>query len=169
MPGPLGILIPWLLSLMISVLLAGRKLSLTRLSLSVAASQFLFHALFMLGTITPSGSAVPHVHGAPLVLPEGGSAAAAAVSADGAMWLGHAIAVIVTVAAMHRGERMLVALRELATRLVRWVRRRVDDALVSPALPVGRTLAGRFLSVRPTDAHVLATLRGRAPPILSAV
>ncbi len=55
MPGAVGILVPWVFSFMISVLLAGRSLSLIRLGISVAASQFLFHVLFVLGTVTPSG------------------------------------------------------------------------------------------------------------------
>lgn len=170
MPGVLGILIPWVFSLMICVLLAGRKLSVIRLSASVAISQFLFHLLFVLGTITPTGSAAPHVHGAPLVLPAIASTGAAdTVVADGAMWFGHLAAVIVTVVALHRGERVLLALRDLAVQSVRWVQQRVDAVLVSPEVVVGREVAALFDSPPPIDAHVLATLRGRGPPVLSAI
>ncbi|MDR2997573.1 MAG: hypothetical protein LBU78_05595, partial [Microbacterium sp.] len=63
MPGPLGVLAPWLLSLMVCVLLAGRKLSALRLSISVIVSQLLFHGLFVLGMITPTGTIGGHVHG----------------------------------------------------------------------------------------------------------
>ena len=45
MPGWVGIALPWLLSVMVCTLLAGRALSLIRLSLAVAASQALFHCL----------------------------------------------------------------------------------------------------------------------------
>lgn len=168
MPGLLGILVPWVFSFMICVLLAGRKLSIIRLSVSVAISQFLFHMLFVLGTITPSGSATPHVHGAPLVLPAGDGVADAVV-ADGAMWFGHLAAVIVTVVALHRGERVLLALRDLAVQAVRWVQRRVDAVLISPVLVVGRRAAALFDSALPIDDCVLATLRGRAPPVFSAI
>lgn len=169
MPGGLGIVIPWILSLMICVLLAGRKLSVIRLTLSVAISQFLFHVLFVLGTITPSGTVAPHVHGAPLVLPTGSASAADAIVADGAMWVGHIAAVIVTVAVLHRGERLLLALRDLAIQAVRWVRRRVDAALISPVLLVGRgvpALSDRVLSI---DDPVLSSHRGRAPPLFSTI
>ena len=168
MPGVLGILVPWLLSFMICVLLAGRKLSVTRLSVSVAVSQFLFHVLFVLGTVTSTGNAAPQVHGAPLVLPAGVGTANAVV-ADGAMWLGHLVAVIVTVAALHRGERLIIALRDLAVRAARWVRRRVETALTSPASIAGRKVSALYRSAPPVDDPTLATLRGRAPPVFSAI
>ena len=171
MPGPLGIAVPWVLSFMICVLLAGRKLSVIRLSASVVVSQLLFHVLFVLGTVSPSGIAMPHVHRAPLVLPVGpaGSGVAEAVVADSSMWFGHALAAIVTVVVAYRGERLLLALRALAVQAVRWVRRRVDAVLATPSLLIHEEVDALFERVRPVDAHVLATLRGRAPPVLSAI
>ncbi|MFK3679081.1 hypothetical protein ACI2IP_15255 [Microbacterium sp. NPDC090218] len=168
MPGILGILVPWVFSFMLSVLLAGRTLSLIRLGLSVAVSQFLFHTLFVLGTITPSGVSTPHVHGGPLVLPAA-SGIPEAVTADASMWLGHALAALLTVVALHRGERLLLALRDLAVQLVRWVRRRADRVLVLPALRVARSLRGRFNVAFAADLVLLATLRGRAPPLSAAI
>lgn len=168
MPGPLGIFVPWVFSFMICVLLAGRSLSLIRLSISVAASQFLFHALFILGTITPSGVSAPHVHGTPLVLPAvtGISEAAAA---DATMSAAHAVAALLTVVALYRGERLILAARDLAVQLVRWLRRRVDDAVVLPAGPATRLLRGLFDVRRPISSNLLATLRGRAPPLFAAI
>jgi hypothetical protein len=49
LPGTLGIVVPLVFSILACVLLAGRQLSLLRLSLSVAISQLLFHTLFVLG------------------------------------------------------------------------------------------------------------------------
>ncbi|MFJ4224616.1 hypothetical protein [Microbacterium sp. NPDC089695] len=168
MPGALGILVPWMLSFAACVLLAGRRLSLIRLALSVGVSQFLFHTLFVLGTITPSGAAAPHVHGAPLVLPAVAGATGAVV-ADGGMWVGHLIAALVTVAALHRGERLALALYALAAQAVRWVRRRVDVVLTRPALPrVGAPRAVCAL-VPSAGSALLATLRGRAPPLSPAI
>ena len=168
MPGPLGILVPWMLAFMVCVLLAGRRLSVVRLGLSVAVSQFLFHALFVLGTVTPSGVSVGHVHGAPLQLPAV-SAEAAMSTADGMMWFGHAIAAAVTVIVLHRGERMLLTLQALAAQAVRWVRRRIDAVLVAPSPLRTRGLAPAAQApARPTSTF-LSTRRGRAPPQLSAV
>lgn len=168
MPGPLGILVPWLFSFMVCVLLAGRKLSVIRLSISVTISQLLFHVLFVLGTIEPSGTAVGHVHGAPLVL-SGGAGVTEAVVADGTMWGGHLLAAIVTVLVAHRGERMLLTLRALAIQVIRWVRRRVDAALGSPALLFVQDLGFTVDICRPLSSRMLATLRGRAPPTVHAI
>ncbi|WP_407358803.1 hypothetical protein LTA6_000991 [Microbacterium sp. LTA6] len=168
MPGPLGIVVPWIFSFMVCVLLAGRKLSVIRLSISVAISQLLFHVLFVLGTIEPSGTAVGHVHGAPIVLPAGAGMTEAVV-ADGTMWFGHLLAAIATVAIAHRGERMLLALRELAVQAVLWVRRRVDAVLGSPELLDVRDLGLALDNTRPLESRILATLRGRAPPAAHAI
>lgn len=162
MPGALGILVPWILASMVCVLLAGRKLSVMRLSVSVALSQFLFHLLFVLGAITPSGAAVPHVHGAPLVLPPS-TGLSAAVVADSSMWIAHGFAALVTIAALHRGERLVLAVRELAAFAVQWLRRRVDAALVPPAIQASTT-RGDFRTAPSATSALLATLRGRGPP-----
>src|SRR5699024_1527126 len=55
MPSLWGIIVPWALSTLVCVLLAGRTLSLWRLSASVVASQALFHQLFTV--FTPLASA----------------------------------------------------------------------------------------------------------------
>lgn len=167
MPGLLGIAVPWLLSFMVCVLLAGRKLSVIRLSASVGVSQFLFHALFVLGTITPAGGGTGHVHGAALVLP-GGTGVAAEMATGSAMWLGHAGAALLTIVALHRGERMLIALRDLAVQLIGWLRRRLQDAVVVSSLRAPR-LTPVFEGVSRPEGRLLATLRGRAPPTSSPV
>ncbi|GAB3601313.1 hypothetical protein [Microbacterium tumbae] len=169
MPAPSGILVPWLLSFMACVLLAGRKLSVTRLALSVAVSQILFHALFVLGTIAPSGTApLGHVHGTVAALPVA-SATASALLADGTMWFGHVIAALSTIVALHRGERLLLALRDLAMQAVRWARQRLGAALIvlrpRPAIRfAGFTDADRALCER-----LLSSLRRRGPPLLLTV
>ncbi|MFE6734980.1 hypothetical protein [Microbacterium sp. NPDC057650] len=168
MPGPLGILVPWLLSLMVSVLLAGRRLSALRLSISVIVSQLLFHGLFVLGMITPTGTIGGHVHGAALQLPETTGVAAQLV-ADGSMWFGHACAALLTILALHRGERMLLGLRDLAVLAVRWLRSRLDDA-TPVALP--RVSSPRCASSAQETlpaAPFLSLLRGRAPPLHPAI
>lgn len=168
MPGVLGVLVPWVFSFMICVLLAGRSLSLTRLGISVAVSQFLFHTLFVLGTVTPSGVSLRHVHGSPLVLPAT-SGIPEAVAADASMWLGHGLAALLTVVALYRGERLILAVRALAVQLGRWLRRRVDHVLVLPVLRVPRRVRGFFDLARTRALVLLATLRGRAPPLSAAI
>ncbi|REJ03853.1 hypothetical protein DY023_16125 [Microbacterium bovistercoris] len=168
MPGTLGILVPWMLSLMVCVLLAGRKLSALRLSVSVLVSQFLFHVLFVLGLLTPTGITGGHVHGAPLQLPET-TGLTVQVIADGGMWIGHAAAALLTILALHRGERMLLGMRDLAVQAVRWLRSRLDDA--TPAARPRATAphcASQAEESLPA-APFLSLLRGRAPPLHPAI
>lgn len=169
MPGPLGIVIPWILASMVCVILAGKRLSVLRMSASVGISQFLFHALFVLGTVTPSGGPAPeHVHGAPLVLPAG-PGTADAVIADGPMWLSHLAAAMVTIAVLRWGEHLVHAAGRLAAQAVRWVRRRFSPpVLVNPVRP-SRRLGGVFFVARRAASAHLATLRGRAPPASPAI
>ena len=169
MPGPLGILVPWMLSTMVCVMLAGRRLSLPRLAVSVGISQFLFHVLFVLGTVTPSGTSAPaHVHGAPLSMPAG-IGVADAVVADGSMWMGHLAAALVTIAALRWGEQLVHASRALAAQAVRWLRRRISVRGIAAPLRSPRRLRGDFLlTLRAASPH-LATLRGRAPPVRPAI
>lgn len=170
MPGPLGILVPWMLSTAACILLAGRKLSTIRLTLSVALSQFLFHVLFVLGVVSPgAASTSAHVHGT-VQLPSGGTVEAALLSApDTAMWIGHIVAALVTILALHRGEVWGHRLRELAVRAVVWLRRRLHVPFVpSRSTPVS-SCRGVFVTVPPKDAPLLARVRGRAPPLSVAI
>lgn len=58
-PGWLGIVLPWWLSVAVCTVLAGSRFSLPRLSAAVLGSQALFHGLFMAGTPTdPSAQLV---------------------------------------------------------------------------------------------------------------
>ncbi|MEJ1089232.1 hypothetical protein WDU99_12995 [Microbacterium sp. Mu-80] len=161
MPGMLGVIVPWLLSLMISTLLAGRRLSVLRLSIAVTFSQGLFHMLFVLGGITPRGGFAPHVHGALPVLSDGG---VVLIPESAGMWVAHGVAAVLTVIALHRGERILRALLAAASDVAAWLRRAVVvTALVRPAAPTRR----RWVAVdapRPRPRHLTA-LRRRGPPL----
>ncbi|GAA2870323.1 hypothetical protein [Microbacterium arabinogalactanolyticum] len=163
MPGMLGIAVPWLLSLTACTLLAGHRLSMLRLSASVIISQLLFHVLFMLGSITPQGGLRPHVHGA-VPLSFGGDAPPL-LPQDAAMWLGHAVAAALTIAALHRGELILRALLTVARAVATWLARAVPavDAM-RIVTPVRRRWA---VLTAPCVREVhLGSLRRRGPPRL---
>lgn len=167
MPGMLGIAVPWVLSFMVCVLLSGRRLSVVRLSASVMVSQFLFHVLFVLGAITPTVAMTGHQHGTHIMMSDS-SGVVEAIAAGGMMWFGHALAALITIVALHRGERLLLGLRDLAQRSIRWLRRRVDVVTARPALP-SPPVAPTFTVTVLRSALLLAPLRGRAPPLLAAV
>src|SRR5690606_16871403 len=50
MPGWLGVAAPWMFSILVCVPLAGRRLSVLRVTAAVVVSQALFHVLFVLGS-----------------------------------------------------------------------------------------------------------------------
>lgn len=162
MPGMLGIAVPWLLSLTVCTLLAGRRLSLPRLGASVLVSQLLFHGLFVLGEITPRGVIAPHVHEAlPIVF----SDAPALVPQDAGMWIGHGIAALVTIGLLHRGELTLHALLAVARTVAAWLARIVG--VVSPAPVHARARVRWAVTVAPRVREVpLGALRWRGPPRL---
>lgn len=178
LPGLLWMLTPWVFSIAISVILAGRALSLLRLSFTVGLSQVLFHGMFALGAVPTSGlvgvpeAAGVHVHGGAFMLPAlGASAAASPLAGDAPMWAMHAVGAIVTTVALYRGERAVLRLLQLAAELVAWVQRTlipvqtVLAAVLAPR-PRGLAAATALLPVAATSPHLSMVIR-RGPPLLS--
>lgn len=196
-PGWQGVVTPWVLSLLVCVAVDGRRLSLWRLSFSVVASQVLFHTLFVLGAPPPTR---PAPHGGPGVVPGpevssvvpaaagthahtglpeaatgaapagAGALAATASSGDVSMWLWHAVAAVVTIAALYRGERVLGRLRELATEAVRRVRsyRDVRPGAFAGAPRVPVPLPARADRRRRPDPQLSVRRRRGPPPVPAA-
>jgi len=162
MPGMLGIVVPWLLSVVVCTLLAGRRLSAMRLSLSVIMSQLLFHTLFVLGSITPAGGITPHVHGA---VPMSTAGEAIIVPEDAGMWIAHGIAAVVTIAVLHRGESIVRGLLVVASALSAWLRRALPaDVVPVPALAAEQRWAA---GIAPTRRDPLrGSVHRRGPPLL---
>ncbi|MEZ3160493.1 hypothetical protein AB1K54_08070 [Microbacterium sp. BWT-B31] len=165
-PGWLGLLVPWVLSLSVCTMLAGRTLSLVRLSLAVVVSQVLFHLLFVLGAAASpaAGHLEGHVHGAHIALSTGSAVPAAPFELR--MWVGHAVAAFLTVAAIYRGERAARRLQAIAREAVAWVRRKVVPSLTFRfALTPAVRLPAVIESVVPLrDALAISLLRHRGPP-----
>ena len=171
MPGPVGVGVPLLLSLTVCVLLAGHALSLPRLSISVVASQTLFHTLFVLGTPTAAASLHAgmsaghhHDHGTMHFVPAP-EHTVALVHGDATMWVSHLIGALVTIAFLYRGERAIHHLHDLARQLVAWVRRRLAApvqlrVLAAPAR-MRATETGGWTTLSQIHA---STLSRRGPP-----
>ncbi|MBS1908176.1 MAG: hypothetical protein JST33_16795 [Actinobacteria bacterium] len=164
-PAPLiGMVLALLFAAPVCIALAGRTLSWIRLSLAVGLSQIAFHGLLLIGVGSGSGSAVPggHLHGAELAGALGTTSVDAGhvLHLQPAMWVAHAIAAVLTVLALGRGEQALRALLELAG----W--NLVARLLTAPPAPVHRTPA------RPRDTvpvlrsrFVLTVVSRRGPPL----
>lgn len=172
-PSAVALTLSVVFSSLASIVLVGRRVALWRVTLSVAVSQFLFHALF---TLSPSASfsGMPmggHLHaGMHLTLVPGAAAATDAVTAgptflgeDVWMWLAHAAAAALTIAALLRGERTLVAVARFTFfRLRRFVDR---VAAVTPVAPVR---VATPIDTVPATLHgveaLIGALRHRGPP-----
>lgn len=160
-PGPIGVIAPLILSITICVMLAGTRLSLVRLSISVAVSQVLFHTLFVLGT-TSAAPAAGHTHSV-VIDP---TAVAHGMHVGPTMWIGHTIAALITIAALYHAEVVARAILGLRTRLQLWWR-----TVTRPATVVIPRLRVRI------EAHVASLPVGyfadsaplRGPPSLHAV
>lgn len=178
LPATAGLALCLAFSAAVCVLLAGKTLSLARLSLAVALSQLLFHGLFSLLTTTP-GTPVPagagmH-HGAGSMVLELGSATSSAPSvaamsadADLRMWIGHAIGALVTIAALGFGERAFWGLLRLARLCISHSIARIVDSVVPPRTAPSRRLipTDRPSAVIPR-ALVFSIHRHRGPPTLA--
>ncbi len=179
-------LLPVLLSLsfagIVCIGLAGRTLSLWRVSLSVIASQLIFHGLFSLGgsggaMATPSS--VPHDHHSiavladPALLGAAGSGrlgsgampgAMAGGPADGiAMWLAHLAAAAATILALRFGERAFWGLLENARLVIRSLF--AGHTLVLPPRSPRRTVTTARVFTPRDVALLLSTMRHRGPPV----
>lgn len=170
-PALPGILVPLTFSALACVPLSGRVLSLPRLVLSVAASQLLFHWLFVLGVSGSEPLAVEGAHAghhaeAATVL--GTAAGAHAGHSDGWMWVAHGVAAIATVVLIRRGEAALVALWRLTVLLVRTLFPRIPrTALVRVAPP---RLRGTFPDAGALARWLLeASISRRGPPRASVI
>ncbi|PRB00874.1 hypothetical protein [Microbacterium sp. MYb64] len=164
-PAPLiGIVLALLFAAPVCIALAGRALSWIRLSLAVGLSQIAFHGLLLIGVGSGSGSAVAggHLHGAELSGALGTTAVDAghALHLQPAMWVAHAIAAVLTVLALGRGEQALRALLELTG----W--NLVARLLTAPPSPAHRVPAApRAAAQALRSLFVLTVVSRRGPPL----
>ena len=176
-PSALALTLSVVFSSLGSIALVGKRVAAWRLTLSVLVSQFLFHALF---TLSPSAtfSGMPadgHLHaGMHLTLVPGSTPATSApgmtmpamIFGDSPwMWLSHAAAALLTIAALLHGERTLLAVARFAFFVLgRFVDR---VAAVRPALQrrVSRPVVEAPRALRRLDP-VLDGRRRRGPPMV---
>lgn len=167
LPGWVGIAVPLVFSMLLCIVIAGRKLSATRTLIGVSVSQFFFHTLFILGTASsPAGgtSMGHHNHGA-MVMTEW-ETTATLITADTTMWGWHALAAGVTAVVMYRAERAAVVMRALAAAIGAWLRRVIAllvGILVDPARATRSVVDTTVLPA--LDRLFVASAWRRGPPI----
>jgi hypothetical protein len=166
-PGLLGVLAPWAVSLWLCTLVS-RRPAPWRTLVAVTASQTLFHTLFVLGTPTGASSAGggAHAHHAQHTMPAPSGTTLTALQADTTMWAWHAAAAAATAAMLFHGEALLHHLRHLAGLVVSWLLPRRD--LVPFGTP--RTVRPAVVATGHRPARhgpELSLLRRRGPPALT--
>ncbi|MCE4026180.1 hypothetical protein LXM50_09355 [Microbacterium sp. Au-Mic1] len=167
MPAPMiGIVLALLFAAPVCIALAGRALSWIRLSVAVGVSQIAFHGLLLIGVGSGSGSiaagSVGHLHGSEMADALGATAVDAghALHLQPAMWVAHAIAAVLTVLALGRGEQALRALLELTG----W--NLVARLLTAPPAPAHRVrIAPRSVTRALRSGFVLTVVSRRGPPL----
>ncbi|MFJ6654020.1 hypothetical protein ACIQLJ_14610 [Microbacterium sp. NPDC091313] len=157
-PSPLFCLLLAVLALPVTTALAGTRTALWRTAGAVGAAQLLFHAAFAsVGDIGAWGAVASHTHGNHVLAPPMDDATV--MPTTWAMTLAHAVAALIVIAAVHRGERVARAIAAWLPRLVRRLR-----TAVLPARP-------RPVPSIPAHPHVArglrllaSSLRRRGPP-----
>ncbi|MEJ3403966.1 hypothetical protein WDJ51_04415 [Rathayibacter sp. YIM 133350] len=163
--GP-GALLAFAFSALTCIALAGRNLSLLRLGASVVLSQLAFHALF----VVSGGTAV--AHSGHHLTAAGMTSELAAVPMPAsphlhngvAMSIAHLCAAVLTIAALHRGERTLRALSSLLARAVGTLVRLPQLVPIA----IARIRPDATLPLRGDVAPRLSSMRHRGPPVLLA-
>jgi len=147
------------------IALTGKTVSLLRITVGVGLSQVAFHTVF--STIASSGApalpaAGPHQHGLhALVVADG--PATMAHHTDGWMWLGHAVAAVITIVALRYGESAFWRLREIGALFVRTMFVLLPSVPVLPRVIRRPPVAGHLFVPR-ICAVVRASLGLRGPP-----
>ncbi|RFA16627.1 hypothetical protein B7R22_03930 [Subtercola boreus] len=175
-PGIVGLALGIAFAVLACVALAGRTLSVLRISVAVGLSQLVFHLVFSLGGPSATtavmsghhGGAVSFVTDSSASLAGGGSvsmAGDALMQGHSWMWAAHAAAALLTVLALVRGESSVRGLIRSATLRLRML---VALPFAEPR-PAGASVEGRIL---PEPSHLrdlgvfLGAMRHRGPPAL---
>lgn len=163
MPPVLNIALALCLAAPVCVLLAGRSLSWWRLSIAVVLSQALFHSLLVLDLQGGRAAAGSGHHGSAAAVLDAAAAPhlpAAHAAHSPWMWAAHALAAVVTVVALGRGEQAVQVVVRFLVAVVRALR---PFAGLVPETP-GTTTAPEP-PLLTTAMTVLSPMRHRGPPL----
>jgi hypothetical protein len=162
-PSALALVVALAFAGVTCVALTGTRVSLPRVTVSVAVSQLAFHSFFSTISAPPGGAGMPggheHAHAAALAL--GDIPPAVSHHTDGWMWLGHAVAAVLTIVALRYGEGAFWHLGSIARMFVRVVLAAVPS--IAP-LPRNRPVSDGPRFVPSFCAFVRSSLGLRGPP-----
>lgn len=161
----LSVLATAIFALPLSMALAGRRPSLWRLTLAVSIAQFVYHWCFAGfglfsergGLSTPAPLHAAHLAQLESFVPD----LATAATAGAAMWLSHAVAAVITIALLYRGEVAYRVLAQLVQRVLPRVRFAIAVAPRRVVLVPSRRVAA------PLQLAQLSPISHRGPPAVS--
>ncbi len=159
LPSAVNIAVALCLAAPICVLLAGRAMSWVRLAAAVVLSQALFHGILAVD-LTGVGDVATGAHHGAAPAAWGATTAVDHVAHAPGMWAAHALAAVLTVLALGRGERAVRAIVSFVVavlRVLRPLRGLPVEAHATPFLPEP--------SLLPRALAVLSTMRHRGPPL----
>lgn len=170
----IGVLVSLVFSGFVCLALAGRSLSRVRLSIAVAVSQFAFHLVFSFLAAPASATAAVTLPGmnhmtdaaTQLSALDSGSHSGTMASADAAMWFAHAMAAVLTMLVLFKGESAFWALVAFTRVAVIRFLIAVVPTLLPPRKP-SAVAVDRAALPRATRLF-LSTLRHRGPPAFAA-
>lgn len=165
LPDPAGILLCLVFSGMVCVALAGKRLSRMRLAVSIALSQFAFHAFF--SSLSAPIAAVPvsgHAHPGALATLQPLAPSVHAAHAGETMWVAHAVAAAITFLVLRFGERAFWSLLETARLSVGALLQRLLIAPVALPRQASGARWSRIVSPR-AMRRMLSPMRHRGPPL----
>ncbi|RUQ98117.1 hypothetical protein [Labedella endophytica] len=165
-PGVVGVVLPLVLSVLVCVALAGRRLGLVRLSLSVVISQVLFHTLFVLGASGGVSATDQASHHGSVALTTAGPPDHAAGHTSPVMWVAHVVAASATIAALRHADVILSRLGDIARFVADFVARLTLVLIPAASGPTRAPLARVVRRVRAATRSV-GTISRRGPPPLS--
>jgi len=168
LPGGVGLAIALAFATLASVAVVGKRLNPLRLTAAVAVSQFAFHLLFSVGASTSAQFSQAGHHGAVSITPGSASDGMQMAHGDAGMWASHAVAAVLTIAFLWRGERAVWKLLSTASRRLFVVL--VGTLVVLPVSPVAAALTPAPESTRTLRDDlgiVLSRLRHRGPPAIT--
>jgi hypothetical protein len=160
-----GLVLAFAFSSLASIALAGRTVSLARVSIAVVFSQGVFHLLFGIGAghlASIQGHAAGMVMGDPSAPPfaDALEPSRASMTDSGWMWAAHGVAAVLTIVALVKGERTFWTLAD-------WVRHSlapiVPTSLHEAFEQVAEPETVRDLIARRAQ-FLLAGMRHRGPP-----
>lgn len=167
-PDILNIALPLSLSILICMLLSGKRFTLWRLSSMIGFSQVLFHLLFSLGAGHSSISATElalHSHHAMSVTVDVASSVSVGGMdhGDNTMLLAHFIAGLATVLVLHRSEQLFIVasdIMDLFTWKLLW---QLVRFVYQPVLPQAVPAESREIPACVVAVHATSVVR-RGPP-----